>query len=81
MPDDSKALNDDLSSKFDDRINSTDKQLLDCPVNANMASGLLDNLVIVCLCYLSYHQILMRGHRLGPNGTILSTISQANIPS
>jgi len=30
----SEALNDDLSSKFDDRINSTDKQLLDCPNNA-----------------------------------------------
>jgi len=29
-----KALNDDLLSKFDDRINSTDKQLLlDCPNN------------------------------------------------
>jgi len=26
----------------------------------------LDNLVIVCLCYLFYHQILMRGRRLGP---------------
>jgi len=34
----SQALNDDLSSKFDDRINSTDKQLLDRPVNANMAT-------------------------------------------
>jgi len=28
------ALNDDLSSKFDDRMNSTDKQLLYCPNNA-----------------------------------------------
>jgi len=28
-----KALNDDLQSKFDDRINSTDNQLLDCPNN------------------------------------------------
>jgi len=27
------ALNDDLLSKFDDRINSTDRQLLDCPNN------------------------------------------------
>jgi len=27
------ALNDDLQSKFDDRIKSTDKQLLDCPNN------------------------------------------------
>jgi len=30
------ALNDDLSSKCEDRINNTDKQLLDCSVNANM---------------------------------------------
>jgi len=29
-----EALNDDLSLKFDDRINSTDKKLLDCPNNA-----------------------------------------------
>jgi len=28
-----KALNDDLSSKVDDRINERDKQLLDCPIN------------------------------------------------
>jgi len=33
-----QALNDDLLSKFDERINNTDKQLLDCPVNANKAS-------------------------------------------
>jgi len=37
-----KALNDDLSSKFDDRMNSTDKQLLDCPVNALILSSNFD---------------------------------------
>jgi len=32
-----------------------------------MASGLLfDNLVIVCLCYLTNHQILIGGRRLEP---------------
>jgi len=28
-----KGLNDDLSSKVDDRINARDQQLLDCPIN------------------------------------------------
>jgi len=28
-----EALNDDFSSKVDDRINDRDKQLLDCPIN------------------------------------------------
>jgi len=28
-----EALNDDLSSKVDDRINERDKQLLNCPIN------------------------------------------------
>jgi len=31
----------------------------------------LDNLVIFCLCYLSYHQNLTGGRRLGPNRAFL----------
>jgi len=64
-----------------DRINSTDKPLLDSPVNTliwrpeNIILAIwrpehcLDNLVIICLCYLSYHQILIGGRRLGPEAT------------
>jgi len=58
------AQNDDLSSKFDNRINSTDKQLLDCPVNANMASEALFGQSSNCLSVLCII-LLIRGRRLG----------------
>jgi len=50
-----EALNDDLSSKVDDRINERDKQLLDCPIN--------DPDAIL--------QILFSGRHISVNGTIM----------
>jgi len=73
------ALNDELSSKVDDRINERGKKLLDCPINDPdailqiMFSGrhISVNWTIMgrsTLCYLmnGLTHNLMKGRRLGP---------------
>jgi len=54
-----KALNDHLSSKFDDRINGRDKKLIDCPIND--ADAIL--------------QVMFSGRRISVNWTIMGRCS------
>jgi len=85
----SKGINDDLSSKVDDRNNERDKQLLDCPINNPdailqiMFSGrqISVNWTIMgrsSLCYLMNGLNLMKGRRLGPTSSRLLRLNNNN---